>query len=271
MKLAIVGGGNMGGAFARACIEKEICAPNDLLIVEPVDLRRAELANLLGCQVEPAIGKHIANYAVVILAVKPAELNSAGKALQAQLSAKQLVISILAGCTVQSVSRALGGHTNVIRCMPNTPVQLGLGMSVYFAAPEVAKAGVKIVQEICEATGASFAVSDEKLIDAATAISASGPAYVYYFIEHFIKAAQGLGFSPDEAELLVGQTLTGSLGLWSASGESPQTLRERVTSKGGTTEAALTVFEARKIGDALVEGIERADARCRELQKETKQ
>lgn len=267
MKIVILGGGNMGGAFARACIEQKVCTPKNLLVVEPVATRSAELGKTLGCRIEPAITKTVAAYGLVVLAVKPSEMVSVCTQLKPFLSRKQLIISILAGMKLASIGKALGGHRNVIRCMPNTPAQIGLGMSVYFAPPGVTKDSEKAAHRIFEAAGMTFKVGQEKLIDAATAISGSGPAYVFYFIEHYLKAAYTLGFSPEQADVLVGQTLAGALALWSRSGERPSVLRERVTSKGGTTAAALTVFEARKLGAALVEGIERADQRCRELQR----
>lgn len=270
MKIAILGGGNMGGAFAHAFIEKKVCVAKDLLIVEPIEARRKELKKELRCRVQAEIDAALEDCSPIFLAVKPLEMLSVCGRLRSHVKAKQLVISILAGIRSESIIEALGGHDNLIRCMPNTSVQLGLGMSVYFPAPGVTQAGLKVAQKIFDAAGASFAVTNEELIDAATAISGSGPAYVYYFIEHYLQAAKKLGFSAEEAELLVGQTMAGALALWSASGETPAVLRERVTSKGGTTAAALSVFETRNLGQALVEGIERADARCRELQQESK-
>ncbi|MBN8548857.1 MAG: pyrroline-5-carboxylate reductase [Deltaproteobacteria bacterium] len=267
MNIAIIGGGNMGGAFARACLEKKLCSAKSLYIVEPLAARRAELFKQLGCRIEAAPSQTLKKYPIVFLAVKPFEMSAVCKSLSPYLGAKHLVISILAGIRIASISKALAGHKNIIRCMPNTPVQLGLGMSVFYSAPVVKERDLNVARTIFEAVGASLQVDKESLVDAATAVSGSGPAYLYYYIENMLKAAQRLGFSDIESELLVGQTITGALALWGASGESPECLRERVTSKGGTTAAALGVFQKKKVGAALIEGVKRADERCRELQK----
>jgi pyrroline-5-carboxylate reductase len=267
MKVAIIGGGNMGGAFARAFLEKGIVTPADLLIVEKSELRRKELQEDLECRLAAEVGPEISSAAVFFLAVKPQQMKEACAQFVPHLKGSQIVVSILAGITLASLGKALNGHKNIIRCMPNTPAQIGMGMSVFTASKDVPKKGREQVQELFEAAGLSLYVEDEKFLDAATAISGSGPAYVFYFIEHMLKAAKELGFSVDDSEMLVAQTLAGALGLWTASGESAEELRARVTSKGGTTEAAVQRFDAGSMGAILVEGIKRADERCRELQK----
>jgi len=152
-----------------------------------------------------------------------------------------------------------------VRVMPNTPAQVGLGMNVYYADPSLGPQQLEPVTALLNASGAALAVPSEDAIDAATAVSGSGPAYVFYVAEHWMNAARKLGFSEEEAATLVQQTLLGATELWKAQGVPVGTLREQVTSKGGTTAAALEAFQANGVGTGLEAGIERAYQRAKEL------
>jgi pyrroline-5-carboxylate reductase len=184
--------------------------------------------------------------------------------LRPHLQTGQVVVSIMAGVPIAALQSGLG-HEAVVRVMPNTPAQVGLGMNVYHAAPAVGSAQLRAVEALLQASGEALAVQDEDAIDAATAISGSGPAYVFYVAEHWMNAATALGFSAEQAAQLVQQTLIGATALWKEARVPVATLREQVTSKGGTTAAALEHFEQHQVGAHLEGGMARAYQRAKEL------
>jgi pyrroline-5-carboxylate reductase len=263
MEFALIGGGNMGRAIATALVEKRVSAPAELLVVDPDPACRERLRPL-GCQLAAEADGRVREARVVVLAVKPQGAAEVMASLHPMLRPGQVVLSIMAGVTLARLREGLG-HEALVRAMPNTPAQVGLGMSVYAASPAAEAEGLARVEALLRACGDALRVRDESLIDAATAISGSGPAYVFYVAEYWIKAARGLGFSETEAARLVLQTLIGAAELWKRSEADVTTLREQVTSKGGTTAAALEAFRARQVGEGLMAGIERAHARAKEL------
>jgi pyrroline-5-carboxylate reductase len=263
MDYAFIGGGNMGRALAAAAIARGVAPPGKVLIVEPQQASR-DLAAALNCIVAPAADERVGDARAVVLAVKPQNATEVFRALRGLLKPHQVVISIMAGVTVAAIREGLA-HEALVRVMPNTPAQIGLGMNVYFALPSVSEAQLTTVVALLRAAGDALAVSSEDAIDAATAVSGSGPAYVFYLAEHWMLAAQALGFTEREAAQLVQQTLAGATALWKASRLAPATLREQVTSKGGTTAAAVEHFEAQQVGGLLRAGIARAYRRAKEL------
>lgn len=263
MKYAFIGGGNMGRALAAALIGKGVCLPADILVVDPDDAARERTASL-GCVMAAQADEHVAEAPVVILAVKPQAAAGALEQLKPHLKANQVIVSIMAGVSMAALQSGLGQEA-IVRVMPNTPAQVGLGMNVYYPAPAVTATQLRPVEALLQASGEALAVSSEDAIDAATAISGSGPAYVFYIAEHWMNAALKLGFSPEQAGQLVQQTLIGATALWKAQGLPPATLREQVTSKGGTTAAALEHFEQHEIGTHFEDGLERAYQRAKEL------
>jgi pyrroline-5-carboxylate reductase len=206
----------------------------------------------------------VGSASVVVLCVKPQQANEAMAGVRPFLGAGQTVLSIMAGVTLASLRSGLG-RAAFVRAMPNTPAQIGLGMTVYCAGEDVGTEGLVKVEALLKACGEALRVADEDAIDAATAISGSGPAYVFFLAEHWSEAAKRLGFSADQAALLVRQTLLGATELWKRQGLSPAVLREQVTSKGGTTAAALEAFREWRVGEGLEEGIGRAYRRAKEL------
>jgi len=263
MKYAFIGGGNMGHGLAAGLIGKGVCLGEDILMVDPDSAAQERNANL-GCQILVAPDEALSEAPVVLLAVKPQTAPAMYEQVKGFLSPNQVVVSIMAGVTMESLRSGLG-HESLVRVMPNTPAQVGLGMSVYHAAPAVTDGQLRAVEALLQASGETLAVSGEDAIDAATAVSGSGPAYVFYMAEHWVAAAVRLGFSQEEATQLVQQTLIGATALWREQREAPGTLRERVTSKGGTTAAALAHFEEHALGTHLETGIERAYQRAKEL------
>ena len=263
MKYAFIGGGNMGRALAAALIGKGVCLGGDILVVDPVPEAR-ERNERLGCVVAEQVDERISEIPVVVLAVKPQSSGEAFAQLKGRLQPSQVVVSIMAGVPLAKLREGLG-HEALVRVMPNTPAQVGLGMNVYHAAMAVSAGALRAVEALLQATGEAMAVPDEDAIDAATAISGSGPAYVFYLAEHWMAAAQRLGFSSEQAAQLVQQTLIGATALWKESGQPAATLREQVTSKGGTTAAALEHFDQQQVGTAFEGGLERAYQRAKEL------
>lgn len=263
MDFAFVGGGNMGRALAAALIRQGVSKPANVLVIDPDETAR-ELSGRLGCAVAEAPDARVADAPVVLLAVKPQQAPAAMAAVKPRLSDGQVVVSIMAGVTMKALQDGLE-HSAVVRVMPNTPAQVGLGMNVYHAAPAVTARQLEAVESLLSASGEVLAVKSEDAIDAATAVSGSGPAYVFYVAEHWMQAARKLGFTEEEAAQLVQQTLVGATALWKNQNVPPATLREQVTSKGGTTAAALEVFRSRGLGEALEAGVARAYERAREL------
>jgi pyrroline-5-carboxylate reductase len=263
MEFAFIGGGNMGRAMATALVEKRVCAPGDLLVVDPDPACRERLLPL-GCHLAASADGRVGEAAVVVLAVKPQGAAEMMRALKPLLRADQAVLSIMAGVSLASLRAGLG-HAALVRAMPNTPAQIGLGMNVYLAEPAVSAERLARVEALLGACGETVRVQAEDAIDAATAVSGSGPAYVFFVAEHWIEAAQQLGFSAEDAARLVQQTLLGATELWKRQKLPVATLREQVTSKGGTTAAALETFRAKGVGEGLQEGIVRAYRRAKEL------
>lgn len=265
MRLGIVGGGNMGAAYAQALLQRGVIESRaDIAIVESREERRLELVNNLDLP-SSASYEGLRRSDVILLATKPQDFSCAARELVPLLRPEQLVLSIMAGVTLGAIGAELGGHARLVRAMPNTPVQIGRGMTVY-ACPEGSDAvALQLAEKVLSATGACLRLQREDLLNAATAVSGSGPAYVFFFIEHMLRAARELGFSQQEADLMVGETLAGALELWRQSGKRPEELRGMVTSKGGTTEAALRVLIEREFGEILVSALKRAEARSKEL------
>jgi pyrroline-5-carboxylate reductase len=177
----------------------------------------------------------------------------------------KLVISIAAGITIEALSRWLEGHGRIVRCMPNTPALVGAGITALYAAPGVAEQDRKKAETILRAAGEAVWVPEERLLDAVTAVSGSGPAYVFWFIEQLAAAAVELGIAEPEAKKLALHTVLGSAKLAAGSAESPEILRKNVTSKGGTTEAALNVFAQEQLAERLRRAVKAASDRAAEL------
>jgi pyrroline-5-carboxylate reductase len=201
------------------------------------------------------------------LAVKPQQMKDVVKSLLPFVSS-QLILSIAAGIRIMDLSRWLNGHAAIVRTMPNTPALIGQGITGMVATAGVAPAQREAADAIMRAVGPTVWLDDEALIDSVTAISGSGPAYVFYFIEAMQQAAQELGLTLEQGTQLAIVTFTGAAQLAARSTEPVSLLRERVTSKGGTTYAALTSMDANGVKDALVQAMKAAAARGKELGEE---
>jgi pyrroline-5-carboxylate reductase len=201
---------------------------------------------------------------VLVLAVKPQTMNDALEQIKPGLTPRTLIVSIAAGISITYISERLGDTARIVRVMPNTPAMVNAGAAGIALAKNCTQDDEEIARAIFEGIGVVEFV-DESLIDAVTALSGSGPAYFFYIVECLIKAAQKQGLTEKQATALAAQTLLGSGFLLRESGESAATLRERVTSKGGTTEAALRAFREKGLEEAIAAGVQAAVSRAREL------
>jgi len=263
MKITFLGGGNMANALIGGLIGKGFVAA-DVAVIELNADNRAKLETTYGVRTYATSDAAALDCDLVVLAVKPQQMQAACAPLQPHLG-RQLIVSIAAGLRLDDLSRWLGGHRLLVRTMPNTPALIGAGITGLYAAPEVDAEGRAAAEQVMQAVGTTFWVDDESRMDSVTAISGSGPAYVFLFIEALQKAAADLGFEPEQARQLAIETTLGAAKLAEQSSEPASVLRERVTSKGGTTEAALNMMAERGVLPGIVAGIMAADARGREL------
>ena len=263
MKITFIGGGNMATALIGG-LKKQGYSAAGMQVVDPVEETRTRLTDDFGVRCTPAIDAAALNCEVLVLAVKPQLMKEAVAPAAGKLK-DQLVISIAAGLQLKDIGRWLGGYGNLVRCMPNTPALIGAGITGLNAGPAVDHEGRTTAEKVLKAVGRTLWIEDEALMDVVTAVSGSGPAYVFYFIEALQNSGTALGLPPETARLLAIETFLGAARLAEASNEPVDELRMRVTSKGGTTAAAIEVFNTEAIDAAIAKGVEAAAARGREL------
>jgi pyrroline-5-carboxylate reductase len=266
LKISFIGGGNMAAALLGGLAGKLTAGAN----IHVVDINADALARLkqqFGVTVAPQIDAAVAASDVVVLAVKPQQMRDVAAQLRPHIG-QQLVLSIAAGIRAADLSRWLGGHSAIVRTMPNTPALIGQGITGMAALAGVSASQREAADAIMRAVGATVWLDDESLIDPVTAVSGSGPAYVFYFIEAMQQAAQELGLTAQQGTQLAIATLTGAAQLAAQSPDPVSVLRERVTSKGGTTYAALTSMEAAGVKESIVRALHAAAQRGSELGEE---
>lgn len=261
MRIAFLGGGNMATALIGGLVAKGTDA-RSIAVVEVSPAARERLGERYPVHIATAPDAALQRSEVLVLAVKPQDARAALASISIN---QQLVISIAAGLTLDALSRWLGGHRKLVRCMPNTPALIGAGIAALYALPGVNAEEKKKAESILGAVGEVVWVNEERLLDPVTAVSASGPAYVFWFIEQLAATAQKLGLQKETALKLAMHTVLGAAKLAASSSESPASLRKNVTSKGGTTEAALKVFDEEKLAERFARAIEAASRRATEL------
>ncbi len=266
LKIAFVGGGNMAQALIGGLADKLTAAAN-IHVIDVVPEALSGLAQRFGVTTASAPTAVLADADVIVLAVKPQQLREVVAAVRPYLKS-QLVLSIAAGIRAADLSRWLGGHQAIVRTMPNTPALVGRGITGAVAMAGVSVQQKDIADAILRAVGETVWIPDEAQIDAVTALSGSGPAYVFYFIEAMQQAAVELGLTEAQGRLLAQATFAGAAELAARSDEPVALLRERVTSKGGTTYAALTSMDASGMKAAFVKALHAAAARGKELGEE---
>ena len=263
MKITFLGGGNMAIALVGGLMQRGF-APHDLSVIEILPEARTRLSEQFAINVYDSASAEALQCDVLVLAVKPQQMRAALSSLPAG-DKKPLIVSIAAGLLVDDLSRWMGGYRRIVRAMPNTPALIGAGMTGLYADPSVDAADKDRAEAILGAVGETAWVASEQLIDSVTAISGSGPAYVFLFLEAMQEAARELGLPPDTARTLAIQTVLGSAQLAEQSTDPVSVLRERVTSKGGTTEAALKKKAELGVKEGLMAGMYAAAERSREL------
>lgn len=270
LTLAFIGGGNMASALASGLIGKR-CGAQDVLIIDPHEGTRQRWADQ-GVGVAPAPDERLAGQRIWVLAVKPQVLRETAQACRAFLRPDTLVISVAAGIDSTTLSRWLGSEgqpwQRLIRCMPNTPALVGEGAAGLLALADVDADDKAVAERMLGAVGTYVWVKDDAAIDAVTALSGSGPAYVFLFLEALIEGGMCLGLDAEQSRKLALATVQGAAQLAGLSPETPAQLRDRVTSKGGTTAAALAVLQAREFPGIVAQAMQAASDRAAELARE---
>lgn len=282
--ISFIGGGNMAVAML-AGLRANGFASQQLLVIEPDEDKRASLTKQFNvqthCDLNAVFSVEQNDTHVLVMAVKPQQLKAVCNAISMRLSDKVslgthihlfqsqlLIVSIAAGISANMLENWLGGHRNIVRVMPNTPAQIQAGVSALYALPSVSVQHQSTANAILQAVGATLWLTDEAKMDAVTAISGSGPAYVFYLIEALQAAGEKLGLTQDEAKLLALQTFAGASQLAAQSQLAVTTLRAQVTSKGGTTEQGIAVLEATNISQIIYEAARAAADKSIALQSE---
>jgi pyrroline-5-carboxylate reductase len=260
--MAFIGGGNMASAIMGGLIRQGM-RPDQFTVVEPFAEAADKLLKDFGITALRVAGPALARADLVVWAIKPQMFNEAAAPVMPHTQGA-LHLSVAAGIRTDSISRWVGSD-RVVRCMPNTPALVGQGITGLFACPSVTSTDQQLVEQVIGTTGQYLWVQQESLLDAVTALSGSGPAYVFFFLEAMTEAGVGMGLSAAQAYQLAVATFSGASSLAAASKESPEVLRQRVTSKGGTTYAAISAMEAAGIKPAFVSAMQAAEQRAREL------
>lgn len=268
--VAFIGGGNMANALVSGLLGQG-CAPSQLHVLEVAEVLR-EQWRARGISVASTPDASLSAQQVWIFAVKPQQMREVVLQCKPWLKPDTLVISIAAGISLESLSTWLGSpeqpYARVVRCMPNTPALVRAGVTGMAAVKGLSQAETDIASNLLSAVGQVVWVDHDQAIDAVTALSGSGPAYVFLFLESLIAGAQALGLSAEQARTLALATLAGSTKLAAESTETPAVLRERVTSKGGTTAAALEVFAQKQFATIVAQAMSAANDRAAELSTE---
>ncbi|MFZ2100249.1 MAG: pyrroline-5-carboxylate reductase [Oricola sp.] len=268
-KVVLAGCGNMGFAMLQGWLDAKVLTPGDVFVVEPNEGLRDRAARTGVTTVADAadLPRDLAP-ATVILAVKPQVMDAALPAYRDFAERGAAIVSVAAGIRIERFEKALGDRTAVIRVMPNTPAAVGAGMMVICANSHVDAAQMDFARQLMAASGEVAVIADEGLMDAVTAVSGSGPAYLFHMIEALTEAAKAAGLPDDIASLLSGQTIYGAAVYARQSGVAPGMLREQVTSPNGTTAAALSVLMGEdRLTKLMTEAVEAARARSVELGK----
>lgn len=261
----LIGAGKMGGALLSGWLESGLITPRKLVILDPAPGPQAVYAIERGA-------KHITDAAdiprsvhTVLLAIKPQLFDKIGESLGAALSPKAMIVSILAGTSLRHLDKTFGGRI-VIRAMPNTPAAIGAGISAIYVDPNIAPKKIEAAENLLKPGGTVVQVDSEAALNAVTAVSGSGPAYVFHLVEALEAGAKDLGLPPEVAAKLARETVIGSAKLLDASDESPETLRKNVTSPNGTTQAALDVLMSEMgLSKLIIAVVRAAFARAKQL------
>ncbi len=257
MRLAFIGGGTMAEAILGGVLAAELAKPGDVVIGEPVPQRRDYLSERYGVETHQDNVKTAEGADLVVMAIKPQDLPTVFGQLGGKLDSDQAALSIVAGAKMSTLAQGLQ-HDAVIRVMPNTPAQIGCGMTLWTCSDPVSESHREQARSMLGTVGEEIYVSDEKYLDMSTALSASGPAYVFMFVEALIDAGVYVGLPRDMARTLALQTVYGSVRLVMETGQHPGQLKDMVVSPGGTTAEGLQALERGGVPGAVVDAVNAA-------------
>lgn len=266
MNVLIVGGGNMGRSFAQSFLNAKILTHKQLTIIEKDAAQIAELNRIKLGQVYNEFGDFITEKNLIIIAVKPQDAPAIYPKLSPFITEKHIILTIMAGVSIATLEEHLQTK-KVVRAMPNLPCQIGMGVTGFMVSEKISQHDVDFIRKLLETTGGTIQVYDEDKLNAITAISGSGPAYVFYFMDAMINKSMEMGFSHTEASKIVEQTFLGAVELYKVNNLSCKEWIEKVASKGGTTEAAIRQFNQQAVAENIELGLEKALLRSRELSK----
>ncbi len=264
MNVLIIGGGNMGRSFAESFLNAKILTSKQLTVIEKDHAQIQELHRMKIGQIYNEFDEYITEKDLIILAVKPQDAQSMYGKLKPFIREHHIVLTIMAGVQIAEVSEHLG-TAKVVRTMPNLPCKVGLGVTGFMVSEAISQKDIDFIRKLLETTGVSIQLYEEDKLNAITAISGSGPAYIFYFMDAMIQQAVSYGFSYTEASKMVEQTFLGAIELYKVNDLSCKEWMSRVASKGGTTEAALKHFQQTQVGDNIRKGLDAALERSREL------
>ena len=263
-KIAFVGSGVMGEAIIKGILDKELTTPDHIVASDPWEARRTLMEQQFGVQTTASNMDAVRGANIVVLSIKPQSIGKVMPDLHSNIDPAALVISIIAGVRISTLRGGLY-HDRIVRAMPNTPAQVGKGMTVWHPTPYVTAAQVAQTEAVLGALGEQLAVDDESYLDMATGLSGSGPGFVMLIIEAMIDAGVHMGFTRRDAETMVLQTIDGSVELLRRTGSYSADLKNRVTSPGGTTAAGLYELEKAAMRAVLSRAIFAAYRRSQEL------
>ncbi|WP_194767969.1 pyrroline-5-carboxylate reductase [Tamlana sp. I1] len=267
MKVLVIGAGNMGLTYAEGMSKSKLLKKRNIMVLDTSKEKLEELDKIDHFDAFDDLKKCAPTADIIFVAVKPYHAESVFKAIKPLVNSQQIIVSIMAGVTIGSIQE-MTGLEKVVRAMPNLPAQIGLGLTSYVVSSQVSNIEMLTIESLLNTTGKSIKVSNEKLIDASTGISGSGPAYVFYFMQSMMEAALQMGFSKSDSTTLVAQTFAGAVELFNQSNISPNSWMEKVASKGGTTRAALDSMEDNNVNILIKDAAYAAFNRAIELGEE---
>lgn len=267
MKVLVIGAGNMGLTYAEGIATSSLLNRRKIMVYDVSFEKTEALRKIPHFDVYEELEECVAKADVIFIAVKPFHSEALFKNMKKSVHQEQVFISLMAGTTIKTIQEGLG-IKKVVRAMPNLPAKVGKGMTSFTEAKEVTRVELLMVRNLLDTTGEAIHVENENFINASTGISGSGPAYVFYFMQSMLEAAQKMGFSNNDSKALVAQTFEGAVALFNDSDLSPNTWMERVASKGGTTRAALDSMEDNNVKELIKEAAYAAFNRATELGKQ---
>ena len=262
---AILGAGNMAEGILGCALNSKVLTPRQVRAADPAQERRQLFADEFGVHVTSDNGQAAQGATVVLLSIKPQTFHAEAPTLGRAISRDCSIISIMAGIPTPAIERALGGTARVVRVMPNLPIRVAAGVAALCGGRYATDEDMSFAMQLFEAGGKAIALRDENLIDAVTAVSGSGPAYFYYFVEAMAEAGTELGLSREDALTLAEYTCLGAGRMMVQTGQDPAVLRQKVSSKGGTTLAALEAMQAADVRGKIKAAVLRACQRAKEL------